>query len=611
MHSIYHINESEPFRFEWKYIIPTGATVYDFIAPTAFAFRSSRNFQMGGMYCAVSYINLLAADVCDEMLKRFLDMDSSQVVTMHMQPVDQAEAVKYVKRKLSDIEKSKIDHQKKAVRDGYDMDIMPADVQIFGKDAQKLLEALESQNERMFLLTFIIMNTGKTPEELENNILQASGVAQTYSCDLWRLDWQQEKALTASLPLGDDMIHTDRIMTTSSFSILIPFTTQELFQKTGNPIYYGINAVSNNIIMADRKFLTAPNGLILGSSGSGKSFSAKREIYFVYLTTDDDIMVCDPESEYSPLVTALGGQVIKISASSRQYINPMDINENYSGDEEGEGDPVKLKAEFIYSLFELIMEKKEGEGLDPKEKSLIDRSVRRVYSEYFQDPRPENMPILEDVYNDLLAQDHPMASSVATALEIYVKGSLNVFNHRTNVDLGNRVVCFDIRELGDSMKKIGMHIVQDQVWGRVTKNRFEGKWTRYYCDEFHLLLKDRMTASFAVQIWKRFRKWGGIPTGITQNVKDLLATREIENIFDNSDFIYLLSQRPGDRDILARQLNISSEQLSFVSRTGQGHGLLKYGNVMIPFEDHYPKNTQSYKLMTSKMTETTPREDAS
>ena len=204
-----------------------------------------------------------------------------------------------------------------------------------------------------------------------------------------------------------------------------------------------------------------------------------------------------------------------------------------------------------------------------------------------------------------------MASSVATALEIYVKGSLNVFNHRTNVDLGNRVVCFDIRELGDSMKKIGMHIVQDQVWGRVTKNRFEGKWTRYYCDEFHLLLKDRMTASFAVQIWKRFRKWGGIPTGITQNVKDLLATREIENIFDNSDFIYLLSQRPGDRDILARQLNISSEQLSFVSRTGQGHGLLKYGNVMIPFEDHYPKNTQSYKLMTSKMTETTPREDAS
>ena len=290
-------------------------------------------------------------------------------------------------------------------------------------------------------------------------------------------------------------------------------------------MYYGLNALSNNLIMVDRKKLKNPNGLILGTPGSGKSFSAKREITNAFLTTSDDIIVCDPEAEYAALVTRLKGQVIKISPSSTQYINPMDINSNYSE----EDNPIALKSDFILSLCELVVGGKEG--LQPVEKTVIDRCVHQIYQTFFENPIPERMPILEDLYNALLQQEEKEARHVATALEIYVKGSLNLFNHRTNVDVNNRFVCYDIKELGKQMKKIGMLIVQDQVWGRVTANRSAGKCTRYYVDEFHLLLKEEQTAAYSVEIWKRFRKWGGCPTGITQNVKDLLSSREVENIF--------------------------------------------------------------------------------
>ena len=604
MHSMFHMGDNDKFMFDWKWLVESGLSVKDFIAPTSFAFKGNRTFQMGSLYGAMSYLAITASDLSDRMLADFLDIESSQIVTMHIQSVDQTAAIKTIKRTITELDRSKIEEQKKAVRSGYDMDIIPSDLATYGKDAKALLKELQSQNERMFMVTFLVLNTGRTEQELETNVFQAQSIAQKHNCNLRRLDFQQENALMSSLPLAYNQIEIHRGLTTSSTAIFVPFTTQELFQDGKEALYYGLNALSNNLIMVDRKMLKNPNGLILGTPGSGKSFSAKREITNAFLVTDDDIIICDPESEYSALVQKLQGQCIFISPSSTQYINPMDINANYSE----EDNPIALKADFILSLCELIVGGKEG--LQPVEKTVIDRCVHQIYQKYFNDPCPENMPILEDLYNALLEQEEKEARHVATALEIYVKGSLNLFNHRTNVDIHNRLVCYDIKQLGKQLKKIGMLVVQDQVWGRVTANRSAGKATRYYMDEFHLLLKEEQTAAYSVEIWKRFRKWGGIPTGITQNVKDLLSSREVENIFENSDFIYMLNQASGDRQILAKQLNISPHQLSYVTHSGEGEGLLFYGNVILPFVDRFPTDLELYRIMTTKLSEVVDDKEA-
>ena len=546
---------------------------------------------------AVSFLQILAPELNDRMLADFLDMESSLVVTMHVQSVDQVKAIKTIKRKITDLDKMKIEEQKKAIRSGYDMDIIPSDLATYGTEAKKLLQDLQSRNERMFLLTFIVLNTADTKQQLDNNIFQASSIAQKYNCQLTRLDFRQEEGLMSSLPLGYNQIEIQRGLTTSSVAIFVPFTTQELFQDGKEALYCGLNALSNNLIMVDRKSLKNPNGLILGTPGSGKSFAAKREIANVFLVTDDDIIICDPEAEYGPLVERLHGQIIKISPTSGDYLNPMDLNLNYSDDE----NPLSLKSDFILSLCELIVGGKDG--LQPVEKTIIDRCVRLVYRKYLGDPKPENMPILEDLYDELRKQDEKEAQYIATALEIYVSGSLNVFNHKTNININNRIVNFDIKELGKQLKKIGMLIVQDAVWNRVTINREARKSTRYYIDEFHLLLKEEQTAAYSVEIWKRFRKWGGIPTGITQNVKDLLSSREVENIFENSDYVYMLNQASGDRQILAKQLNISPHQLSYVTHSGEGEGLLFYGSVILPFVDRFPKDTELYRAMTTKLSD--------
>ena len=604
MHAMFHMGDNDRFYFDWNWLAGSGLSVKDFIAPTSFSFPGGRTFTMGNLHGAMSYLQITASDLSDQLLKDFLDMETSEIVTMHIQSVDQTAAIKQIKHTITELDRSKIEEQKKAVRAGYDMDIIPSDLATYGKDAKALLKELQSQNERMFLITFLIMNTGRTEQELENNVFQASSIAQKHNCNLRRLDFQQEQGLMSSLPLANNLIEIQRALTTSSTAIFIPFTTQELFQNGDEALYYGLNALSNNLIMVDRKKLKNPNGLILGTPGSGKSFSAKREITNAFLVTDDDVIICDPEAEYTPLVNCLEGQVIKISPTSTHYINPMDINESYSEDD----NPLALKADFILSLCELIVGGKEG--LQPIEKTVIDRCVHQIYQHYFEDPKPENMPLLEDLYHALLQQEEKEAHRVATALEIYVKGSLNLFNHRTNVDINNRFVCYDIKELGKQLKKIGMLIVQDQVWGRVTANRSAGKTTRYYMDEFHLLLKEEQTAAYSVEIWKRFRKWGGIPTGITQNVKDLLSSREVENIFENSDFVYMLNQAAGDRQILAQQLNISPHQLSYVTHSGEGEGLLFYGNVILPFVDHFPTDLALYKIMTTKLSDISETKEA-
>ena len=594
LHSIFHVGQRLHFNFQWEWLPPSGLSTKDFIAPSSFEFASGKQFKIGNTLGRVSFVQIIAPELSDRMLTELLNMESSVVVSLHIQPMDQLKAIKTVKRKITDLDRSKIEEQKKAVRAGYDMDIIPSDLATYGAEAKKLLQDLQSRNERMFLVTFLLLNTGDNPRQLKDNVLQASSIVQKHNCLLTCLDFQQEEGLMSCLPLGLNQIEIQRGLTTSSTAIFVPFTTQELFQTGREALYYGINALSNNLIMVDRKLLKNPNGLILGTPGSGKSFSAKREIANCVLLTDDDVIICDPESEYTALVQRLLGQVIKISPTSTNYINPMDLNLDYSDDES----PLSLKSDFILSLCELIVGGKEG--LQPVQKTIIDRCVRLVYQPYLNDPRPENMPILEDLYNLLRAQEEKEAQHIATALEIYVTGSLNVFNHRSTVDINNRIVCYDIKDLGKQLKKIGMLIVQDQVWNRVTVNRAAHKATRYYIDEMHLLLKEEQTAAYTVEIWKRFRKWGGIPTGITQNVKDLLASREVENIFENSDFVYMLNQAGGDRQILAKQLGISPSQLSYVTQSGEGEGLLFYGSVIIPFIDHFPKNTELYRIMTTK-----------
>ena len=598
LHGIFH-PEGEPFRFSWDWLVPSGLSTKDFIAPSSFRFGDGRTFRMGRKLGAVSFLEILAPELNDRMLSDILDLENGIIVNLHIRSIDQSEAIKTIKRKITDLDKMKIEEQKKAVRSGYDMDIIPSDLATFGSEAKNLLQDLQSRNERMFLLTFLVVNMADTKRKLDNDVFATAGFAQKNNCALTRLDYLQEAGFMSSIPLGENLIPIQRGLTTSSTAIFIPFITQELFQK-GAALYYGLNALSNNMILCDRKQLKNPNGLILGTPGSGKSFAAKREMTNAFLITDDDIIICDPEAEYFSLVQRLGGQVIRLSPAGKgmdgkpQYVNPMDINFNYSEDD----NPLALKSDFILSLCELVIGGKEG--LQPVEKTVIDRAVRNVYRPFLADPDPAKMPILGDLYNELLKQPEPEAARIAAALELYVSGSLNVFNHRTNVELSNRLVCFDIKQLGKQLKKLGMLIVQDQVWNRVTVNRAEKKATRYYMDEFHLLLKEEQTAAYSVEIWKRFRKWGGIPTAITQNVKDLLSSREVENIFENSDFVLMLNQAQGDRAILAKQLNISPQQMKYVTHTEAGEGLIFYGNVVLPFIDRFPTDTELYRLLTTK-----------
>ena len=591
------------FQFDYGSMIRTGLNTKDYVAPTSFVFKDRNTFRMGNTIGAVSYLQILAPELTDKMLAEFLDIDKNLIVNLHVQSVDQMKAIKLVKSKVTDINRMKIEEQKKAVRAGYDMDIIPSDLNTYGGEAKRLLEDLQSRNERMFLVTALFLNTAKTKQALDNAIFQTAGIAQKYNCVLKRLDYQQEEGLMSSVPLGVNHIPIKRALTTTSTAIFVPFTTQELFMA-GESLYYGLNALSNNMIMADRKRLRTPNGVILGTPGSGKSFSAKREILSCFLITKDDIIICDPEGEYFALVAALHGQVVKLATNSKDYLNPMDIQLSHKRDKEA----LKLKSDFIITLCDLIAGGKDG--LQNDEKGIIDECIRHIYDKYFENPVPENMPLLEDLYDALLAHKNPKAERIANSLVLYVHGSQNYFNHHTNVDSGNRIMCFDIRDLGNQLKELGMLIVQDAVWNRVSQNRERKIATRYYCDEFHLLLKEKQTAIYSVEIWKRFRKWGGIPTGLTQNVGDFLRSEEIEGILGNSDFVYLLNQNAKDQAILADKLGLSDKQLSYVTNSEPGSGLILFDNVVIPFVDKYPTDTKTYRIMNTKPEESVQKEDA-
>ena len=593
LHSQMHPGSRVPFRFSWQDIPRTGMGTKDFIAPDSFDFRQSRTFRVGQYWGAASYLQILASELSDKLLAEILELDAEMTVTMHIQTVDQLKAIKTIKGKLSDIGKMKVEEQRKAVRAGYDPDILPPDLITFSKDAAELLADLQSRNERMFLLTFTVTNIAPTRQRLENDVFTVGGIAQKYNCALKRLDWQQEQAFVSSLALGYNEVEIQRGMTTSSTAIFIPFMTREL-RMAGPSLYYGMNALSHNVIMADRKKLKSANGLYLGSTGSGKSFAAKREIINVFLTIPKDlIIIVDPMGEYAPLVRRLGGQVIEIAPDSPNHINPMDIQ--MGGNDEDS--PLSMKADFLLSLCELVVGGKEG--LQPIEKTVIDRCVRLVYRDLALGVGDGRMPLLQDLYEELLKQPEPEARRVATALELYCTGSLNLFNHPTNVKTDCRVVCIVLKGMGDNLRKIAMHVTNEFVNSSVNTNYQSGISTWCYFDEFHVLLRDQLTASYFVSIWQMLRKRGCVPSALTQNVKHLLASPEIQNILDNTDFMILLSQAQSDRAILAKQLGISEHQLSYITHSNSGEGLLFYGNVTIPFMDRFPRG-EIYDLLTTR-----------
>ena len=595
LHSQLHPSGREPFYFDWKLIPQAGMSTKDYIAPTGFDFRQSRFFRVGAMWGAASYVQIMASELSDKLLRELLETDAEMTVTMHVRAVDQAKAIKMVKTKLTDIDRMKMDEQKRASKSGYDWDILPPDLVTFSKDAAALLTALQSRNERMFLLTFLVVNLASTKQQLENDLFTVAGIMQKHNCLLKRLDFQQEQGYMSSLPLGYNGIEIQRGMTTSSTAIFVPFMTREL-RMGGEALYYGMNALSSNVIMADRKKLKSANGLYLGSTGSGKSFAAKRELINVFLTTQDRIIVVDPMGEYAPLVERLGGQVLTISPDNplRHYINPMDIQLDTADAESA----LSMKADFLLSLCELILGGKEG--LQPIEKTVVDRCVRLVYRELALGIGDGKMPLLQDLYAVLCEQPEPEARRIATALELYCTGSLNLFNHPTNVNVDNsRVVCVVLKGMGENLRKIAMHIVNELVTQAVGRNFAEGRATWCYFDEFHILLQDALSASYFVRVWKMLRKLFCVPSALTQNVKDLLSSREIENILENSDFMILLAQAAGDRAILARQLGISEYQLSYISHSHPGEGLLFYGSTTIPFVDRFPPG-EIYDLLTTR-----------
>lgn len=583
-------SSDEKFIFDWGLKSRGGYSTKDFIAPMSMRILKNR-FEINDSYGSITSVDILAGELSDRMLCDLLNCGQQISISIHVKSFDQLKALKLIRGKLSDVEKMKIDEQKKASMSGYDPDILPQQIRLYIDELKEMLGDLNSRNERLFNMTLTIRIYSKSAKKANLELEQLRRIVQQKSCKLFPLDYQQEQAFQSFLPLGLNRISTVRTLPTSALAVFIPFTTQELYQEQG--CYYGLNALTNNMIMADRANLKNPNGLVLGTPGSGKSFSVKREIIDRFLKTSSDIIITDPEGEYYPLVNYLRGQVVRISSNSTQYINPMDIIIN-----DDEEDTIADKSDFLISLCELIVGGRYG--LEAEEKTAIDIATRSVYNRFLSNnPDIATMPKLEDLL-EALKQQGTIAARVSNALEMYVTGSQNLFNNRTNVDINNRLVCFDIKELGTQLKKIAMLILQNQVWNRVSQNREIEKKTLYYIDEFHLLLRDEQTAKYSVEMWKRFRKWGGVPTGITQNVKDLLTSPEIENILDNSDFVYMLNQNGGDRDILQEKLHISDEQIKYVTDSGQGKGLIRYGKIILPFEDKFPKDTVMYALLTTK-----------
>lgn len=597
LNSLYHsLNpfSNDTFVFDWQAKKKSGMSTKDFIVPPSMKFKKDC-FEIGNAYGRTTTIVLLASELPDNFITELLKPENGMLsINIHVNAYDQQKALKLLRSKLTDLEARKIDEQKKASRNGFDYDILSPLLKDNIENARKMLDGLSENNEKLFMVTLVLRNYAKTKEALETEFESLKRTCETVGgSKLLTLDYVQEQALGSSLPLGinknKDIV---RDLPTNALGAFISFETFEAFD-IDNGCYYGMNAITKQMILINRKKLKNPNALILGVPGAGKSFSAKREILDRYLRSGCIIIILDPENEYSDLVRHLNGQVITISADSNDSLNPMDV----TLDDTDIKTVISTKSNFLISLCEIIV----GQSLTSDERSVIDKATKSLYTKFFEnEPTAENMPTLVDFQNELRTPVCRRRSTrLVNSLDMYISGTQNIFNCKSNVDINNRIVCFNTRNLGNALKKVAMLVVQDQVWNKVSQNRDKNIETRYYIDEFHLLLQDEQTANYSVEMWKRFRKWNAIPTGITQNVKDLLRSLEIENILDNSDFIYLLSQESGDADILAEKLKLSEASMKFVKNVPPGCGLIKSGDLLLPFEDYYPEDTVSFELLNT------------
>ena len=544
-----------------------------------------------GQNSSVQDVVSYASYIKDSMVAELTDMNRNLMMSIDIVPVPTDEAVKEAENRLLGVETNITNWQRRQNANNNFSATVPYDMEQQKKEMKEFLDDLTTRDQRMMFAVITMVITADSKEQLENDTEALLTTARKHLCQFATLRFQQVDGLNTVMPFGTRKIDAFRTLTTESLSVFIPFRVQDIFHENG--IYYGQNVISKNMIIADRKQLLNGNSFILGVSGGGKSFAAKGEIINQVLSSDADIIIIDPEREYSQLVNAMGGEVINISATSDNHINAMDMNKDY-----GDGaNPVILKSEFIMSLCEQLI---GGTNLGAKQKSIIDRCTASVYRSYQQNDYQGHIPTLQDFRAELLQQDEPEAKELALAIELFTHGSLNTFAKQTNVDTNNRLICYDILDLGKQLMPIGMLVVLDSILNRITQNRAKGKNTFIFIDEIYLLFQHEYSANFLFTLWKRVRKYGAYASGITQNVDDLLQSHTARTMLANSEFIIMLNQASTDRLELAKLLNISDLQMSYITNVEAGHGLIKVGSSLVPFANKFPKNTKLYKLMTTK-----------
>ena len=546
---------------------------------------------MGGKYGRVLFLKEYASYIKDSMINELTSLNRSLMLSIDIIPVPTDEAVREMQNRLLGVETNVTNWQRRQNANNNFSAVVPYDLEQQRKETREMLDDLTTRDQRMMFAVVTLVHLADSKEELDSDTETLQSIARKHLCQLTTLNWQQADGLVTALPLGLRRIDALRTLTTEALAVLMPFKAQEIWDRGG--VYYGQNAISKNLIVADRRQLLNGNAFILGVSGSGKSFSAKKEMVSLALSTQDDIIVIDPESEYRPLIEGLGGQVINISATSPNHINAMDMEQGY-GDGEN---PVVLKSEFLLSLCEQLI----GAGkLSAKEKSVIDRCTAQVYRDYIRSGYHGAVPTLQDFHAELLRQPEKEAQDVALAIELFTDGSLNTFAKLTNVDTNARILCYDIRDLGKQLLPVGMLVVLDSIFNRIIRNRGLKRNTWIYIDEIYLLFQHEYSANFLFTLWKRMRKYQACGTGISQNIEDLLQSHTARTMLANSEFLIMLNQAATDREELARLLNISDNQLSYITNVDSGRGLIKCGSAIVPFVDSFPRHTRLYQMMTTR-----------